>query len=164
MNWDDLRIVAAVRDEGTYAGASARLRIDETTVGRRLARIERALGLRPLEAVDGVRKPTRHCETELTPIQAMATHVAASGSVRHRRRRVSRRGGEAAAASGGAGPGCVSGLPCAWRPARRRGRCARRRRGSGGGSPGAGWRPARWARVGGRVVLGVCWAGGAGGA
>lgn len=45
MNWDDLRIVAAVRDEGTYAGASARLRIDETTVGRRLARIQRTLGL-----------------------------------------------------------------------------------------------------------------------
>ena len=44
MNWDDLRIIAAVRDDGTYAGASARLRIDETTVGRRLARIERALG------------------------------------------------------------------------------------------------------------------------
>ena len=44
MNWDDLRIIAAVRDEGTYAGASARLRIDETTVGRRLARIQRDLG------------------------------------------------------------------------------------------------------------------------
>ena len=38
MNWDDLRIVAAIRDEGTFAGASARLRIDETTVGRRLSR------------------------------------------------------------------------------------------------------------------------------
>lgn len=76
MNWDDLRIVAAVRDEGTYAGASARLRIDETTVGRRLARIERALGLRLFEAVDGVRKPTRQCETVLAHIQAMAGHVA----------------------------------------------------------------------------------------
>ena len=47
MNWDDLRIIAAVRDEGSYAGASARLRIDETTVGGRVSRIERALGLRP---------------------------------------------------------------------------------------------------------------------
>jgi DNA-binding transcriptional LysR family regulator len=76
MNWDDLRIVAAVRDEGTYAGASARLRIDETTVGRRLARIERALGLRLFEAVDGLRKPTRQCETVLAHVQAMAGHVA----------------------------------------------------------------------------------------
>jgi DNA-binding transcriptional LysR family regulator len=81
MNWDDLRVVAAVRDEGTYAGASARLRIDETTVGRRLARIERALGLRLFEAVDGLRKPTRHCETVLAHVQAMAGHVAEIGKV-----------------------------------------------------------------------------------
>lgn len=81
MNWDDLRIVTAVRDEGTYAGASARLRIDETTVGRRLARIERALGWRLFEAVDGVRRPTRQCETVLAHIQAMAGHVAEIGKV-----------------------------------------------------------------------------------
>src|SRR5260221_14285807 len=81
MNWDDLRIIAAVRDEGTYAGASARLKIDETTVGRRLARIERALGLRLFEAVDGLRKPTRQCETVLAHVQAMAGHVAAINKV-----------------------------------------------------------------------------------
>ena len=81
MNWDDLRIVAAVRDEGTYAGASVRLRVDETTVGRRLARIERALGLRLFEAVDGVRKPTRQCEAVLAHIEAMAAHVADIGKL-----------------------------------------------------------------------------------
>jgi DNA-binding transcriptional LysR family regulator len=81
MNWDDLRIIAAVRDEGTYAGASARLRIDETTVGRRLSRIERALGLRLFEAADGVRKPTRSCEAVLAHIQAMAAHAAEIGRV-----------------------------------------------------------------------------------
>lgn len=77
MNWDDLRIIAAVRDEGTYAGASARLRIDETTVGRRLARVQRELGVPLFEAVDGLRKPTRHCETVLEHVRAMAAHVAA---------------------------------------------------------------------------------------
>src|SRR5512140_3337270 len=77
MNWDDLRIVAAVRDEGTYAGASARLRIDETTVGRRLARIQRELGVPLFEAVDGLRRPTRHCEAVLDHVGAMAAHVAA---------------------------------------------------------------------------------------
>jgi len=76
MNWDDLRIIAAVRDEGTYAGASARLKIDETTVGRRLSRIQRTLGLRLFEAADGVRKPTRQCEMVLAHVQAMAAHVA----------------------------------------------------------------------------------------
>ena len=81
MNWDDLRIIAAVRDEGTYAGASARLKIDETTVGRRLSRIERALGLRLFEAADGVRKPTRSCEAVLAHVQAMAAHAAEIGRI-----------------------------------------------------------------------------------
>lgn len=81
MNWDDLRIIAAVRDEGTYAGASARLRIDETTVGRRLSRIERALGLRLFEAADGVRRPTRQCEAVLAHVQAMAAHAAEIGRI-----------------------------------------------------------------------------------
>jgi len=81
MNWDDLRIIAAVRDEGTYAGASARLRIDETTVGRRLARIQRKLGLRLFEAVDGVRKPTRQCEMVLAHVEAMAAHAADIGRI-----------------------------------------------------------------------------------
>jgi DNA-binding transcriptional LysR family regulator len=76
MHWDDLRIVAAVRDEGTYAGASLRLRIDETTVARRLARIERTLGFRLFEAVDGVRMPTQECDAVLAHVQAMARHVA----------------------------------------------------------------------------------------
>ena len=76
MNWDDLRIVSAIRDEGTYAGASARLRIDETTVGRRLARLERILGQRLFEAVDGVRKPTPQCEAVLAHVEAMARHAA----------------------------------------------------------------------------------------
>src|SRR5450756_327201 len=69
MNWDDLRIVAAVRDTGTYAGAGAKLRIDETTVGRRLVRIERTLGIRLFEAIDGARKPTRQCEVVLGHVQ-----------------------------------------------------------------------------------------------
>lgn len=81
MNWDDFRIIAAVKEEGTYAAASARLRIDETTVSRRLARVERSLGLRLFEAVDGLRKPTAQCEAVLAHIQAMARHVAEIGKV-----------------------------------------------------------------------------------
>jgi DNA-binding transcriptional LysR family regulator len=76
MNWDDLRIVAAIRDEGTFAGAGVRLRIDETTIGRRLKRIERALGVRLFEAIDGLRKPTAQCELVLGHVHAMAGHVA----------------------------------------------------------------------------------------
>jgi len=76
MNWDDLRIVAAVRDAGSYAGASRRLRIDETTVGRRLQRVERALGAKLFEAVDGMRRPTAQCDMVLSHVQTIAGHVA----------------------------------------------------------------------------------------
>ena len=75
MNWDDLRIVAAVREEGTYARAGARLRVDVTTIGRRVARIQRALGVKLFEAVDGVRIPTKQCETVLAHIEAMTGHA-----------------------------------------------------------------------------------------
>lgn len=81
MNWDDLRIVAAVRDQGTYAGASARLRIDETTVARRVARIQRSLGVNLFDAVDGVRKPTAYCEAILVHVHKIAWHVAEIGAV-----------------------------------------------------------------------------------
>jgi DNA-binding transcriptional LysR family regulator len=84
MNWDDLRIIAAVRDAGTFAGAGARLRIDETTVSRRLARIERALGVILFEAADGIRKPTAGCEAIVSHIQAMSMHAAEIGAVRNR--------------------------------------------------------------------------------
>lgn len=76
LNWDDLRIVAAVRDEGTYAGAGARLKIDETTVARRVARLERALGIRLLEAADSVRRPTAQGERILAHVQEISGQVA----------------------------------------------------------------------------------------
>ncbi|HKV16325.1 MAG TPA: LysR family transcriptional regulator [Reyranella sp.] len=81
MNWDDLRIIAAVRDEGTYAAAGARLRIDETTVARRMARIQASLGITLFNAVDGTRKPTSHCDAVLSHVNAIARHVAEIGHV-----------------------------------------------------------------------------------
>ena len=52
MDWDDLKIAVAVRDSGTFAGAGARLRLDETTVARRLARLQKSLGVSLFEAID----------------------------------------------------------------------------------------------------------------
>jgi len=79
MDWDDLRIAAAVRDSGTFAGAGARLRLDETTVARRLARLQKSLGVSLFEAVDGRRRPTPQCEAILERVQEMARHVAEIG-------------------------------------------------------------------------------------
>jgi DNA-binding transcriptional LysR family regulator len=81
MNWDDLRIIAAVRDEGTYAAAGVRLRIDETTVARRMARIQASLGVTLFNPVDGTRKPTSHCDAVLSHVNAIARHVAEIGNV-----------------------------------------------------------------------------------
>ena len=45
IDWDDLRLVSVMREEGSAAGAARRLGIDQTTASRRLARLERALGV-----------------------------------------------------------------------------------------------------------------------
>jgi len=58
MNWDDLKIISAVRNKGTYAKAGVDLRMDETTVARRLGRVQKTLGVTLFDAIDGVRKPT----------------------------------------------------------------------------------------------------------
>jgi DNA-binding transcriptional LysR family regulator len=77
MNWDDLRIVAAVRDSGTYMGAGRRLRINETTVARRLTRLQKSLGVKLFDAVDGVRVPTAACLSVLASVDAMTAHALA---------------------------------------------------------------------------------------
>jgi DNA-binding transcriptional LysR family regulator len=58
MNWDDLRVAIAVHQAGSFAAAAEQLRIDETTVARRLARLQKDLGFQLFEAVDGIRRPT----------------------------------------------------------------------------------------------------------
>ncbi len=58
MNWDDLRVAIAVQQTGSYLAAAARLQIDETTVSRRIGRLEKSVGFKLFEAVDGVRRPT----------------------------------------------------------------------------------------------------------
>lgn len=59
MDWNDLRYVLAISRAGTLAAASRRLRVDQTTVARRLAEAERALGARLFERMDGSLRPTR---------------------------------------------------------------------------------------------------------
>jgi DNA-binding transcriptional LysR family regulator len=45
-NWDDLRYFLAIAREGSLAAAARALRVDATTVGRRLAALEEELGTR----------------------------------------------------------------------------------------------------------------------
>src|SRR5690348_9298876 len=46
MNWDDLRFVLALSKAGSLARAAKELRVDHTTVGRRIEAVEADLGLR----------------------------------------------------------------------------------------------------------------------
>ncbi len=45
LDWNDLRIVLALSRAGTMSGAAKDLRVDHTTIGRRLAAMEEALGV-----------------------------------------------------------------------------------------------------------------------
>ena len=81
MNWDDLRIVRAVYETGSYAAAATQLQIDETTVSRRLARLQRDLGVSLFDAQDGVRTPTDNCETIIAHTISMAEHADAIKTV-----------------------------------------------------------------------------------
>ncbi|WP_380877585.1 LysR family transcriptional regulator [Sphingomonas sp. DBB INV C78] len=49
MDWDNLRVFLAAVHAGNYSAAAKRLRIDRTTVGRKLDRLERQLGVRLFE-------------------------------------------------------------------------------------------------------------------
>lgn len=46
LQWNDLRVLLAVARAGTLAGAAAALRVNATTVGRRLSALEEALAVR----------------------------------------------------------------------------------------------------------------------
>src|SRR5438874_11396377 len=48
-DWSDLRYFLELSRSGTLAAAARKLRVDYTTVGRRLAALERALGAKPFE-------------------------------------------------------------------------------------------------------------------
>lgn len=76
MNWDDLRIIAAIADHGSYAAAGASLRLDETTVARRLARIQADLGVTLFDAVDGRRRANGLCQAMLARVRDMERQAA----------------------------------------------------------------------------------------
>jgi DNA-binding transcriptional LysR family regulator len=54
LDWNDLRYVLVVSRTGRLARAAQQLHVNETTVARRLARIEAGLGSRLFERVNGI--------------------------------------------------------------------------------------------------------------
>ncbi len=60
FDWEDLRHFVALAEAGTLSGAARRLRVDHATVGRRVASLEGALGIRLID-----RLPRRCVLTEV---------------------------------------------------------------------------------------------------
>lgn len=90
MNWDDFRVIAAVNRTGSYTRAARVLEVEETTVARRVSRLETALGTALFEAKDGVRHPTESCRAILHHLASMeqaATQITAQLQHHERPRR-----------------------------------------------------------------------------
>ncbi|MFP2927923.1 LysR family transcriptional regulator [Pyxidicoccus sp. 3LG] len=93
MRWDDLRYLLAVARQGSLAGAARELRVDATTVGRRLDALEKALGTRLVlrgartlaltEGAEAVAARAREMEDSLRSLHAtVAADARAVGTVR----------------------------------------------------------------------------------
>lgn len=76
MEWSDLRYVLTVARAGTLAGAARRLGVDQTTVARRLAVAEAALGARLFERVEGALQPTAAGEAAIARAARVEQEVA----------------------------------------------------------------------------------------
>jgi DNA-binding transcriptional LysR family regulator len=81
MNWDDLRVVSTINRTGSFTRAAAALDLDETTISRRIARIEAALGVPLFMASHGRREPTEDCRRILGHLAVMEQASAAIGTL-----------------------------------------------------------------------------------
>ncbi|MEQ9609754.1 MAG: LysR family transcriptional regulator, partial [Kiloniellaceae bacterium] len=75
--WSDLRVVLALSRAGTLSAAAERLGVDQTTVGRRLAALERALEGRLFLRERGALTPTALGEQAVARAEQMEAAMAA---------------------------------------------------------------------------------------
>jgi DNA-binding transcriptional LysR family regulator len=75
MHWNDLRYVLTISRAGTLAAAARRLGVNQTTVARRLAAAEAALGTRLFDRIDGVLHPTKAGRTAIGRAAQMEQEV-----------------------------------------------------------------------------------------
>ena len=76
MNWDDVRIFVTVAREGNLAGAGRALGLDQTTIGRRLRRLQADIGGALFLATDSERRLTTLGERLLQHARSMEVSVA----------------------------------------------------------------------------------------
>jgi DNA-binding transcriptional LysR family regulator len=94
VNWDDLRYVLALAEAGSLARAARKLKVDHTTVGRRIEALEADVGVRLFTRTTNGYVLTREAEEFLPDIRqieasvlalersAVARHGAIKGKIR----------------------------------------------------------------------------------
>lgn len=80
LNWDDLRVFLCVERTGRLAHAARQLRIDQSTVSRRLAALENALGARLLDRTPRGVQLTGAGAALLAHAERMETEVISAGA------------------------------------------------------------------------------------
>jgi DNA-binding transcriptional LysR family regulator len=92
--WDDLRVLLAILRQGSFSGAATSLSVEQSTVSRRIAALEAALGgalfdrtpagPRPTELALELRAHAERVEREVQGLldQASAQHGAVAGRIR----------------------------------------------------------------------------------
>lgn len=84
MNWDDIRYLLAIGRSGTLSAAARQLKVDQTTVARRLKGAEGDLGVRLFDRIEGRHMPTAQGEMALQRGTRVELEVLALGK-RHDR-------------------------------------------------------------------------------
>jgi DNA-binding transcriptional LysR family regulator len=75
LEWSDLRVLLAVARSKTLRASAASLHVDQSTVARRVAALEAALGVSLFERVDGVMTATRVGEAVIGEAELIEHHV-----------------------------------------------------------------------------------------
>jgi DNA-binding transcriptional LysR family regulator len=77
LEWGDLRVVLAVARSKTLRTSAISLRVNQSTVSRRVAALETALGVRLFERLDGALTATRAGEAVIDEAERIEHHILA---------------------------------------------------------------------------------------
>ena len=78
VDWDQWQTLLAVFRSGTYSQAAKSLRVDATTVGRRLKLLEKRVGYQLFLRKEGRLYPTNRCESLLSHIETASEALRAA--------------------------------------------------------------------------------------
>ncbi len=81
LDWQDLRFFLAVQRAGSLTAAAARLGVNQSTVSRRLAALESAIGARLFERTLGGLRPTATAERNAPAAERLEAEALAIGRV-----------------------------------------------------------------------------------